>query len=336
LKILLLSNPKSSHTIKWHQGLKENDINVKVWGFDYNKPKILQIFLLKSLIKEFNPDIIHAHYASSYGLLGALSGFKPFVLSVWGSDIFEFPKKSFLHKMIIKFNLYKADKILSTSNIMAQEIKLYTNKDVEITPFGIDITHFKKLEEKKTLDKSIVIGTVKSLETIYGIEYLIKAFKILIDKYPKSDLRLLIVGKGSQEKQLKQLVKALNIVNQVEFIGFISHQNIVTYLNMIDIFVSVSLSESFGVSALEANACEKPVIATKVAGFNEVIVDGVTGILVSPQDELGTYLALEKLYIDKDLAYKMGKNGRDRVKKLYNWKYNVKKMITIYKELVDE
>ena len=75
---------------------------------------------------------MHAHYASSYGLIGSLMNFSPFVLSVWGSDVFEFPKLGIINKLVLKYNFFKADKILSTSNIMAKEIQLYTNKDIEV------------------------------------------------------------------------------------------------------------------------------------------------------------------------------------------------------------
>lgn len=96
---------------------------------------------------------------------------------------------------MLKYNLKKADKILSTSNVMAKETKLYTNKDIEVTPFGIDIEQFKPMVFESLFDKDdIVIGTVKSLEEVYGIEYLIRAFKIISDKYENLPLKLLIVG----------------------------------------------------------------------------------------------------------------------------------------------
>ena len=64
---------------------------------------------VKELINEIKPDILHAHYASSYGLLGALANYHPYIISVWGSDVYDFPIKSPIHKMIIKYNLKKAD-----------------------------------------------------------------------------------------------------------------------------------------------------------------------------------------------------------------------------------
>ena len=366
MKLLFLSDPNSPHTIKWARSLAKNGIDIILFGLgnvtvkDYedisniqvrtlnqkitrdegafSKRKYLKALpALRQIINDFQPDLIHAHYASSYGLLGALSGFHPFVLSVWGSDVFSFPFKSPLHKMILKYNLKKADKILSTSHVMAKETKLYTNKAIEVTPFGIDMEQFRPMEIKSFFDNdAIVIGTVKTLEEKYGIEYLIRAFKIVSDKYPKLPLKLLLVGGGSLENNLKHLVKELSIEEKTIFTGRVPFKDAAKYHNMLSVSVSVSIShsESFGVAIIEASACEIPVVVSNVGGLPEVVEDGVSGFVVPPKDPEKTAKAIEKLVFDSDLRVKIGKNGRKRVKKLYNWDDNVKQMIRIYQEMV--
>ncbi len=365
MRILLLSEISSSHTLKWAISLADNSIDIMILGLSsfnsnlYNSYSNIQIenlglnknivrkkdghlsklkylktiFKVKKIIKEFKPDIVHAHYASSYGILGALSGFKPFILSVWGSDIFDFPNKSPLHKKIVKYNLRKADKILSTSNIMALEINKYTDKPVIVTPFGIDTNIFNSMKGDSLFkENDIVIGTVKTLDEKYGIVYLIKAFKILVDKYPKLPLKLLIVGKGSQENSLKDLVSKLDISDKTIFTGGVDYADVPKYHNMLSVSVSVSNSESFGVAIIEASACEKPVIVSNAGGLPEVVQDGVTGIIVPPRDEVNTAKAIERLIFDKKLLSEMGKQGRQRVIKYYNWDNNIKQMINIYKD----
>jgi len=364
MKILLLANPESSHTIKWAKSLAQNNIDIVIFGLgnfnvkdydgisniavktlnekvtkeegSFSKLKYLKaIPIIKKIIKEFRPDIIHAHYASSYGILGALSGFNPFILSVWGSDVFSFPLKSPIHKMILKYNLKKADKILSTSYIMKEEIKLYTNKNIEVTPFGIDTQQFQPMEVESLFDKDdIVIGTVKSLEDKYGIEYLIKAFKIVSDKYSSLPLKLLIVGGGILEYNLKNLIKELNIENKSIFTGKVIFNDTPKYHNMLSLFIAVSNSESFGVSIIEASSCGKPVIVSDVGGLPEVVEDNVTGFIVPPRDPNKTAEAIEKFLLNKNLQEEMGRNGRKMVKRFYNWNDNVNQMIEIYKEFV--
>jgi len=364
-RIMFLANPNSAHTIKWVTSLASEGFEILLFGLEkcstnrYNKfPNIkietlnlnttlekegslkkISYFkalpLIKRLIKKFKPNIIHSHYASSYGLLGALTGFHPFILSVWGSDIYSFPEKSFLHKEIIKFVLEKANVICSTSNAMKQRIKTFTKKDIEVIPFGVDTNIFKPMQIENTLTKSnIIIGTVKSLERIYGIEYLIKAFKIVSSKYKSLSLKLLIVGGGSLESELKNLAQNLGILHKTIFTGKVLFEQVQKYHNMISIFVAASIQESFGVSVLEAMACEKPVIVSNVGGLPEIVKDGITGFVVPPKNPQKTAEAIEKLLLDKDLRIKMGKAGRERVKKLYDWNRCVQKMINIYNKIL--
>jgi len=364
LRILLLADINSIHTQKWTIALKSRGIEVGVFSLNnlnHTHPELqdFQLFhpglskdlssvgllqklkyltvlpSLKKCIKNFAPDIVHAHYASSYGLLGSLCGFHPYLLSVWGSDIFDFPNSSYLARLLIRYNLKKADRILSTSLVMAEEAKKYTGKEIEITPFGVDLNLFKRFQVKQAhASDSIVIGTIKSLEVKYGIEYLIGIFAKLSLKYPELPMFLHIVGGGSLEGQLKEQTRALGIENQVVFLGMVPHEKVPSYLNNFDIYsaLSISDSESFGVAVIEASACELPVVVTNIGGLKEVVEDGVTGLLVPPKDIEKSMESFETLLFSKGLRTEMGRKGRERVNKIYNWNENVARMIAIYQE----
>ena len=370
MKIVLFANPDSVHTLKWVTSLCRNNIDIVLFSLNNFNPipyqdlknfrsyslnndsklstsnnkikKLTYLFSIKKIkkiIEHEKPDILHSHYATSYGLIGALTNFHPFIISVWGSDVFDFPKVSILHRKIIEFNLRKADKVLSTSNIMAKETEKYTRKQIEVTPFGIDLQIFKPLKTKSLFeDNAIVIGTIKSLASKYGIEYLIKAFKIISDKYADLNLKLLIVGGGTEERELylKNLCKELHIDKKVKFTGFIAHEEVPVYYNMLDIYVAVSIldSESFGVAILEASACEIPVVVSNVGGLPEVVKNEETGFIVEPKNEFETACAIEKLILNKDLRLTMGKNGRKHVEENYEWNFCVQKMISIYQSMI--
>jgi len=364
-RILLLAAINSAHTRKWALSLAENGFEVGLfslhkvktnWMADKENIKVLyspeddeisssisKIFFpfslpqLKNAIRKFKPDIVHAHYASSYGFMAALSGFHPFILSVWGSDVYDFPKISLQHRLLFKFNLRRADKICSTSNTMKEEIKKYTNKDVYVTPFGVDINVFKPFYVPHVFnDKSIVIGTVKTLEKKYGIEYLIDAFALLRRRAREFPLKLLIVGQGSLDSILKTKVRDLGIEAETIFTGLIPPAEIPSYQNMLSISVFPSENESFGVAVVEAMACEKPVIVTDVGALPEVVENGVTGLVVPPANPQKISEAIEMLVRDEQLRIKLGKQGRQRVEKLYNWENNLATMIDIYKEALAE
>ncbi|MGE5437523.1 MAG: glycosyltransferase [Syntrophothermus sp.] len=358
-KVLLLSDPTSAHTIKWINSLYYKGVDVYLFGLsevylrDYPgipEEHFFNIFVdnslfkkeanskliylkalpvLKKIIKKIKPDIVHAHYASSYGLLGSLLNFHPFIISVWGSDIYDFPKKSFINKNIIKYNLSKADKILSTSSIMAEEVRKYTQKNILVTPFGIDTNRFKP-SAKSIYKDSIIIGTIKTLEKHYGIDFLIKAFSNVCKE--NKNVKLLIVGEGTEEENLKRLASQFSLKDKIIFTGKVPYDKVVCYHNEIDIFVALSIEESFGVSVLESASCSKPVVVSNADGFKEIVVDGITGIIVNKRDETAAAEAIKKLLLDKDLRITMGKAGRESVLRNYNLNENTERMIKIYKE----
>lgn len=368
MKILLLAAPHSSHTIKWANSLSESGIEVGVFGLalhdqeEYNKDikletidyenisktspegAITKIVYLKELsrlkrfIKIFKPDLIHAHYASSYGFLGALSRKHPFFLSVWGSDILEYPLKSMFRRWILNYNLHSADLIFATSEYLARATQKYTNKPITVLPFGVKLNQFKKNKtsnEFKGASEQIVIGTVKSLERVYGIDVLIESFKLVKERNPQISLTLVIVGEGSERKNLEKLVNDLSIENSVEFTGYKKPSNIVKWFNQIDIFINLSRRESFGVSVVEAMACGLPVIASNIGGLKEIIIDGESGVLVEPDNVFETAEAIEKLIMNSEERDKLGKTARVRVEKYFDWDKSINKIISIYKNYLD-
>ena len=369
MKVLMLSDAGSSHTIKWANALNKRGIELFVFGFnDYNKNlysddiivetsgitsdmkikpdgSFSKLVYLKSLnrikkiIANYKPDLIHIQYATSYGLLGALSKFHPLLIQVWGSDVYSFPEKSFIHEKILKYNLSKADRILSTSKCMLLQTKKFTSKEIDFFYLGVDTETFKPMNiDSFFKPEDIVIGTVKTLEKKYGIEYLIKAFRIVKNKLPTTSLKLLIVGSGSLENELKNLVDELNLKNDTVFTGFIQPREVPQYYNMIDVYVTLSIeeSESFGLAVIEAAACEKPAVVSNVGGLPEAVENNVTGFIVESKNISQAANALIKLVEDKKLRLEMGRKGRERVIKDFNWNEKVSEMISLYNKSIKQ
>lgn len=364
MKVLFLAEPSSAHTIKWANELINQGIKLHIFGLgNYNASQydqritihsmalpddivtqdngafakliyIKAIPLVKKLINEIKPDILHAHYATSYGMLAAFSGFHPSVLSVWGSDIFAFVKKSFLHKWLVTRNMKKADHLCSTSNFMAQEIKQYVDKPVTVIPFGIKPELFP-VRKTYTNEGTITIGTVKKLEPLYGIEYLIRAFARVIRQTDNRNIRLLIVGGGYLKQDLENLTEELKINQYVTFTGFVDYNKVLEYHSQMDIEIIPSLEESFGVSALEAMACGNPLICSAVGGLQEIVTHNKNGILVPPKDEHAFAEQMISLLENPELRKKLGTEARRHVIEKYNLAENTEQTITIYKALLN-
>lgn len=287
-------------------------------------------FSIKKALRDFKPDILHAHHASSYGFLGALQNLHPFIVSVWGYDVLLFPKKSTLHKYLVKYTLNRADKITATSKALAKAVEGLVDRTPVIIPFGVDR---RFLEVDRIYDKQkYVIGIIKDLKPVYGIDVLIKAFAGLVGKgYP---IELLIVGAGELRDELFGLCRQLNVQKNVTFKGRIPHSEVIDLLKEIDIFAIPSYSEGFGVAAVEAMATGLPVVASNVGGLPEVVDDGKTGILVEPGDVEALKQALEYYILSKEARIEHGRRGREKVRAKYDWQKNAESMNRLYKEIL--
>src|SRR5699024_11946934 len=149
-----------------------------------------------------------------------------------------------------------------------------------------------RYHKKTKADDTIVIGTVKKLETVYSIDILIKATALLIQRLKEQSqtgiadqIRLKIVGKGPQQQELEKLAEEYHIRHMTEFTGQVPNDQVIDELNQMDIFAAFSRSESFGVAVLEASACELPVVVSDVGGLHDGVQKGECDF-VSALDEM--------------------------------------------------
>lgn len=353
MKICFLANPASSHTQKWVNHFCGRGDEVHLLCFEdvaQVVPKAIVHRLnaswgpfryfaaadqVKRIMESVQPDLLHAHYAAGYGTLGRLSGFHPYIVSVWGSDVFEVPDKSPLHKAVIVRNLASADHVCSTSRFMADRTRQYYKGPITVTPFGVDCDRFRPFQERAGSQGGFVIGTVKILEQIYGLEYLIKAFAAIVKKYKRrKKMRLVIAGDGSQKAKLRKLSVELGVDSATEFLGAIPQEEVPTVLNRLSVFVVPSLFETFGVAALEASACALPVIVTDAAGLREVIEPSRTALVVPARDEVAMADAISKVIDDENLRKSLGEMGRDFVLKRYQWLRTAEVMEEVYEAIM--
>ncbi|AKN32511.1 glycosyl transferase family 1 [Clostridium carboxidivorans P7] len=349
-KICFLADAESIHTRKWINYFSNFDneiylISMRDTKYKYSKnvktfvvkppfqSKLSYFFIvskIKKLVNEIKPDILHSHYATSYGLFGRLSGYHPFIVSVWGSDVYDFPNSNAINAKLLRYILNGADAVCSTSMDMANETRKYykNKKDITITPFGVDINKFK--ESTSVLQKNyITIGVMKNLNKVYGIDYLINAFSDLCKESDK-DIRLMIVGDGEERQNLEGLCTELNIENKVTFTGKVDNVKVPEYINMMDIVCIPSLRESFGVAAVEACACGRPVVSTNVGGLTEIVFNDLNGYTVEPKNSKLLKEKLKILIEDEDKIRKFSVNARKLVEDKYNWIHNAETMKKLY------
>ena len=361
MKLAFLAGQNSIHTVRWanamvekvgelhlitmHQQSDPIDSRVQIYQLPYKAPHgyFFNRQPLQQLLAKIQPDLLHVHYASGYGTLARLSSYHPQILSVWGSDVYDFPATSFLHRALVAANLRQADWVGSTSEVMAKQTESIC-PDIEhlsITPFGIDI---KKFCPEPMQDRNyITIGTVKKLAYKYGIDILLKAFalaRVAIADSPDlaKKLRLIIVGDGRQRQELESLAQKLKIQDVTQFIGAVPHDRVPDYLNQMDIYVAASRldSESFGVAVLEASACGLPVVVSNVGGLPEVVQDRVTGYIAPRENVEATAKAILQLIKNPGDRLGFGTAGRQLVLDRYVWDENVELMREVYEQLLQK
>ncbi|HEY9899019.1 MAG TPA: glycosyltransferase [Pantanalinema sp.] len=347
-RLVLLADASNVHTVKWAREFAARawDVHVlsllpaEIPGVEVHhlRPSMAGkvgylsvVGAVRALVRRLRPDLLHAHYATSYGLLGALASHRPFVISVWGSDVYAFPAKSPVHRALLSWNLRQADAVTSSSHAMAEvTAPLVPARAIQVIPFGVPLDRFGPAAPGEML----TIGCAKSLETIYGQEYLIRAVRLVLDRRPDLQFRLLLAGDGARRTALVSLIAELRLEEVVHLLGRLPHSEVPAFLASLSIFAMPSLSESFGVAAVEAAACGLPVVASRVGGVGEVVLDRETGLLVPPADPDALAQALERLLLDPALRSRMGEQGRAHVARSFDWQRNADAMEDLYGRLL--
>ena len=357
MKLLLLGAGSAIHSQRWANGLVHAGVEVVCvsqhdflpggWdervervrlrrsgnaGYFLNAPAVGRLYVARGC------ELLNAHYASGYGVLATLAGVRPRLVSVWGSDVYDFPRASPLHRAMLRRVLSSADALASTSVAMAGEVERLlgpAKRPIVITPFGVDLDAFAP-RPASAADPSaaLVIGTVKTLASKYGIDTLLRAFARLAPRH--DGLRLRIVGDGPDRAALHALAAQLGIDARCEFVGAVAHADVPAQLRGLDIFVAASRldSESFGVAVIEASACALPVVVTRVGGLPEVVSENETGLIVERDDVAALAAALQRLIDDADLRGRLGRNGRSWVAQRYEWRACVQRMLQAYRDVL--
>ncbi len=305
---------------------------------------------LTKIIKENEIMIVHGQGARAefYARLACRLGGNPKYVStiampVEGFDVGPLRKRVYI--FLDRFSERFVDRFLVVSNALREamigEHGIPAEKVIRIYN-GIEIEHYSPHEETRS-QKGIrrefsvgkgtpLIGAIGRLVWQKGFEYLVRAIPEILKTFSRT--KILLVGDGSLRDELEALAEKWNVREHIIFTGF--RDDIKDILSTIDVLVVPSLLEGFPMITLEGMAMAKPVIATKIAGVEEQITDGKSGILIPPRDADAIADAIVRLVTDKELAQNLGLEARRRVEK----EFTVGKMISetemVYRSLYQQ
>lgn len=305
--------------------------------------------LIEKTIRQFNPDVVYerASFLCSSGLNICKRFNIKYVVEVnapFSQEMkwFEGANSFFgsVSDRILRSQLNYSNKVITVSSALKNYLKEYCNDDSKITvtpnsvnesTIQIDSLCQDQLKKKYEITQNtIVIGFVGSIFPYHGVDLLIKAFSEVKKIFYNHDIKLLIVGDGYMLEELKQLTKTNKTEDDVIFTGSVKHENIFTYIDLMDVTV-MAKSNWYGspVKIFEYGALGKAIIAPDVSPVRDVMEDGVDGLLVQPSVEKISE-ALNKFLGDPDLRKKLGNNFKSKVLSNYTWYQTAETILTTF------
>lgn len=228
---------------------------------------------------------------------------------------------------------------------------------------GVDVSHFVNKDGHSVLEERdrrrlLFVGRVSPEK---GVHVLIDAFQKVLARYPK--VQLDIVGPGmnvpfefvvlvSEDERVSELASfyhgllrrgdylsdlqrrvPLGLADRVRFVGPVLNSDVVDHYREADVLINPSFTEAFGMSLIEAMACQVPVVATRVGGMTEIVEDSQAGLLVEAGDAAALADAIIRLLADDDLRRRLGKAGRKRATERYSWEQVTKSLLRLYEDM---
>ena len=288
-----------------------------------------------SLVRRENVALIHAHEftGNTYGTLVARLCRIPLVGTIHGRSYFcDQAKRRIAYRMVSRLSqLVVVSRNLRT--FVATSLNI-SETALELIYNGVDLVRPVAREEQHRVrtdfgfgPNDFVLGIVGSLYPVKGHVHLFQALRTIIKECPNT--RLLVIGRGDLEADLKDKAHQLGIDREVLFLGL--RNDVPLLLSILDIFILPSLSEGLSMAILEAMAAGKPVVASRVGGNPELVIDGQTGYLVPAQDPIALADCVIKLLKAPDMARRIGASAQERVAQHFSHEG----MITQYQDLYE-
>ncbi len=310
-----------------------------------SKIDLFAINKLVNIIKIKKVNVVHSHQTrlDFFGFISAKIANVPFIFTRHAtSDLFIVNRllKNIYMFMDRTITVKYANQIVAVSKAVADDLIVNEKANpskIKIIYAGLDLDkHGKEVEtgrirEEFNMTRDIpLVGIVGRINVQKAHQYFLKAAAEVLKIIP--EVKFLIVGDGPIRKQQEELAENLGISSQIIFTGY--RTDIAQVMADIDVSVLTSITEALGIVNLEAMAMSKPVVCFDVGGISELVVNGKTGILVSPMDYKALAKAIIELIRDKEKAKRMGIEGQKRVRENFTLNTMVKQYEKLYKSIV--
>lgn len=256
---------------------------------------------LRATLRRIAPDVFHGHYVVEHGFYGAFAGFRPYVVSAWGSDLLVESHKPLGH-LIARGTLRTADLVTANDASLAWRAAALgvRAERLAVIHLGIDALFLDAGEGSVNLhpasDEAPTLVSDRALEPLYNIDVIVRAFAALLRHRPAA--RLLIAGEGSERVHLEALARDLVPSGAVQFLGRQTPEALAATLAAAHVFVSVPSSDSMALSIVEAMAAGAFPVVSDLPSVDGWVQHGETGLRVPPRDADALSDALQRVLDD--------------------------------------
>jgi N-acetyl-alpha-D-glucosaminyl L-malate synthase BshA len=287
-------------------------------------------------------DVVHAHYAIPHATAGYLArqilsahrrGVPRVITTLHGTDITLLGSDR-SYSETVAFCIEQSDGVTAVSESLKQDTlrELRVTRDIRVIPNFIDCSTNRRREVEGLRARLAPNGEkllihVSNFRPVKRVTAVVEVFELVRRKVPA---RLLMVGDGPELGEASRLTRALGIADAVDFLG--EQDQVVPLLSAADVFLLPSAQESFGLAALEAMACEVPVVASRIGGLPEVIEHGVDGFLHAPDDLTGMAESALRLLTDPDLH----RRAAEAARRAAHGRYCDSKIVPMYERYYQE
>ncbi len=290
---------------------------------------------IEKLCQEYEIDLVHCNSVTSFRAAKLVrKSFRiPIIYTAHATEQSSIP--------VVGAELdLKVDKVIAISSFIKNHLRKtgLLSRKINLVYHGVDIGKFKEKDFDTRLkfslgikDQERVIMCVARLVPEKGISELIKAIPIILEK--GNNIKVVFVGDGAHKKEYMKLANDLGVKEKVIFAG--AKGNVEDFLSIADVFCLSSVREALSLAILEAMAEGKPVVATKVGGVSEAVIDEVTGLLVPPGNTRWMASAINRLLEDKQFARKLGSNAKSRVKQDFRFDRMLDETLDTFHEVME-
>ena len=290
---------------------------------------------LKQVINQVRPDLIHAGPIQTSALLAASTGFRPLVSMSWGSDLLYEADRNPWWQWATRYTLRRTTVLVGDCQAVRTKAESlsFPKERIIIFPWGLDLMHYSPgkgddLRARLGWQDAFILLSLRSWEPVYGVDVVIRAFIEASHTLP--ELRLILLGTGSQSDLLHRLVEENHLVERVFFNNHVSQKDLPQYYRAADLYLSASHSDGSSVSLMEALACGRPSLVSNIAGNREWVTDGKEGWLFSDGDASAMAEKICWIAINQSCLPKMGAAARDQAEKRADWSKNFQELLRAY------